>query len=174
VIETAWQVITGAPSSGKTTLIKALEILGHAAEHEVARDVIASMLACQCSMEDIHRDIMGLQRKILALKLKREHGKKRQDTIFFDRGTPDSIAYFSFYNLNPEVAIRASSYHRYKRVFFCEPLPFVSDHIRTENAETALHLSELIYDAYCHLGYELIPLPDVSVEERLAIIIKYL
>jgi predicted ATPase len=38
--ETNWYVITGAPSSGKTTLLKELEELGYRVIHEVARAFI--------------------------------------------------------------------------------------------------------------------------------------
>lgn len=174
MINTKWRVITGAPSSGKTTLINALAKLDYLVEHEVARDLIGSLLSCQFSLDDIHRDIIGLQRKILAIKLRREHGKNHNETIFFDRGIPDSIAYFNFYNLNPNIAIKASKHHRYHTIFFCDPLPFVIDDIRTENQEMALRLSDLIYEAYAQLDYQLIRLPAVSVEERLTIIINCL
>ena len=44
-------IFTGAPGSGKTSVIKELEKLGHAVIHEAATDVIAE--------EQRHRKTMG-------------------------------------------------------------------------------------------------------------------
>lgn len=40
VIQTAWCVLTGAPSCGKTTVLKALESLGYTSVPEAARAYI--------------------------------------------------------------------------------------------------------------------------------------
>ena len=53
---THWYVITGAPSSGKTTLLRELEKAGYRVIHEVARTIIESELAQGRTLKQIRSD----------------------------------------------------------------------------------------------------------------------
>src|SRR5688572_27283488 len=100
MIETNWSVITGGPSSGKTTLIRELEAQGHAVRHEVARSYIEQMMQhLRLTAEQVRQQTPYLQRQILALKLNRERHTQTNQPVFFDRGTPDSLAYFRYHQL---------------------------------------------------------------------------
>jgi predicted ATPase len=174
MIQTQWYVITGAPSSGKTTLINRLAQMGYAISPEVARDYINQLLSEHKSLEEIRSDILTLQRQMLSIKLHREHCEDPKHLVFLDRGTPDSIAYFKLHHLDPKDAIKGCQHFRYKAVFYCEGLPIEHDGIRTEDEATAKKIGELIYDAYASLNYPIIELPVIPVEQRLTIILDTL
>ena len=174
MIQTNWYVITGAPSSGKTTLINQLAEQGYAIAPEVARDYIEGLLANNYTLEMIQQNNRQLQRGILALALKRERHLQTQDPIFFDRGTADSLGYFNYYQFEAQHMKQACQHLRYKKIFYCHPLPLEADQIRVENNPMAQQIGKLIYQAYLNLGYQLIELPAVSVNERIKILLPHL
>lgn len=171
---TNWVVVTGPPSSGKTTLINALQAEGHIVSPEVAREIIQYTLYPGQIKQCFQRDSLALQREILAVTLKREHSLEIEQEVFFDRGVPDSIAYFEFHGYDPRLAIKASQFRRYKKIFYCEGLPVVEDGIRLENDSIAEQIGELIIRAYTSFDYDIIFLPVVSVEERMAMVLNHL
>jgi predicted ATPase len=174
MIDTNWVVITGPPSSGKTSLINRLEQKGYIVCPEVAREII---LYSMHSVELKHRyarDSLALQREILSITLKREHMLSAEQQIFFDRGTPDSIAYFQFHHFDIKPALKASHYRRYSKVFYCEGLPVVQDGLRLEDDKIAQQIGQRIIEAYALMGYPLFFLPPVSIDKRLEIILDEL
>lgn len=175
MIHTNWYVITGAPSSGKTTLINRLQALGYQISPEVAREYIQTLLDNHIgTIADIRKNVVALQRKILSIELRRERCLDPKSLIIFDRGIPDSIAYLQMQQLNTDAAKRSCAHHRYKTIFYCHSLPVQHDGIRTESEATAKKLGELIYNAYDELNYPLIDLPVTSIEARLQIILEHI
>lgn len=174
IIQTNWYVITGAPSSGKTTLINQLSQQGYSIAPEVARDYIEGLLANNYTLETIQQNNRQLQRGILAIALKRERRLHPQAPIFFDRGTADSLGYFDYYQLESHHMKQTCQHLRYKKIFYCHQLPLIQDEIRVEDNDTAIKIGESIYKAYLSLGYQLIELPPVSVDERIQLILPHL
>lgn len=172
MIQTNWYVITGAPSSGKTTLINRLKTLGYQISNEVAREYINTLLNDHHTINDIQKNVLALQRKILSIELQRERCLNPDAEIIFDRGVPDSIAYLQIRQINTDAAIQSCNHHRYKTIFYCHSLPVEHDGIRTEDEATAQKLGVLIYNAYDALNYPIIELPVMSVEARLQIILE--
>ncbi|MCC5792102.1 MAG: ATP-binding protein [Legionellaceae bacterium] len=165
-------MITGAPSSGKTTLINALSIEGYRTEPEVARAYILYLLAKGEPVRAHNRGEVALQKEILHLKLKREIQLPKEELIFFDRGMPDSLAYYRYYGLDESDILEKISYCRYKYVFYLEGLPLVTDTVRLENESEARLIGEHIYDAYRDFGYKPIRIPPVSVQQRMKLILS--
>lgn len=174
MIETNWYVITGAPSSGKTTLINYLAAAGYLIAPEIARDYIEKLLANNHTLEDIRHDTQQLQRGILAVALKRERRLKKDQLIFFDRGTTDSLGYFKYYDVKTTHVLNVCKHTRYKKVFYCHQLPVEHDSVRIEDNISAQKIGALIYEAYSNLDYQLIELPAVSVEQRIRIITSHI
>ncbi len=172
--ETKWVVITGPPSSGKTSIVDALEAQGYLICPEVAREIICYSLGSPTLEHRLPRNSLALQREILAITLRREHRLPLDQRIIFDRGAPDSIAYFKFHHFDPKLAYKASEFRRYDLVFYCEGLPFVQDQIRIENERIAKDIGRRIKDAYQSLGYPLHILPPISLQHRLEMIMKHL
>ena len=163
---TNWHVITGAPCSGKTAVIRQLEQRGYAVVHEVARAYIDAELAQGKTLEQIKADEWAFERHILEAKIKLEAGLARDDLIFLDRAVPDSIAYYTLCGLDPAEPRQKSRAVRYRKIFLFERLSFLTDPVRSEDERTADHLGFLIEESYQSLGYTLIHVPLASVTER--------
>ncbi len=174
VRQTNWCVITGAPCSGKTAVIKEMQRRGFAVVHEVARACIDRQLQQGLSLAEIRADELKFESAILAEKVRLESGLPENETIFFDRGLPDSIAYFKLAGLDPAEPLAKSRLVRYRRVFFFERLPFSKDRVRAEDEKTALRLDLLIEESYRVLGYHPIQVPLLPVKERADFILRRL
>ncbi len=163
---TRWCVVTGAPSSGKTAVISELESRGCKVVHEVARAYIEDELAKGRSLQQIKADPLDFERRILYEKVDIETHLLAAERLFFDRAMPDSIAYFRYEGLDSTEPERLSRLTRYLRVFFFDRLPFAQDDVRSETDETAETLERLLKTGYRELGYELIPVPVMPVNQR--------
>ncbi|HID55623.1 TPA: hypothetical protein EYP37_03775 [Candidatus Poribacteria bacterium] len=154
-------VITGGPSSGKSTLIKELSRRGFVTVPEAATIVIKNGLHHPTA------DPVSFQREVLSLqiRLEREAEGKGAGIIFCDRGIYDGLAYLRFYGV-PESVIRLPPNWRYDAVFYLEQLPYVKDEIRFETPEEARRISDLLWKVYRELGYDPINVPAMEVERR--------
>ena len=171
---TNWYVITGAPCSGKTTVICELERMGYRVVHEAARAYIDSQLQKGRSMDSIRGNALEMQQAILWQKLEKEGRLPDREPVFLDRGIPDSIAYYQLSKLNAEEPLKYSHSVRYKKIFFFERLAFAQDRVRNEDEETAAKLDALTAGAYEMLDYEVIRVPVLSVRERTEFVLKNL
>jgi predicted ATPase len=172
--ETNWYVITGAPSSGKTSVIRELEKLGYRVVHEVARTYIEEELKKGRNLVDIKADALAFEQQILNRKIDIEASLPRGAVIFFDRAIPDSIAYFMLEKLDPAVPLRQSQMIRYKRVFFFERLVFEKDSVRSEDESSAARLEILLEACYRQLGYQLVKVPLIPLRARTQFVLKHL
>lgn len=172
--ETNWVVITGGPSSGKSTLLACLENQGYKIVFEVARIIIDREIAGGKTLGEIRADEAEFQRRVLQMKIDIEEKLLSQQLTFLDRGIPDSIAYNQICRADVTLAFEASRKRRYRAVFHCEQVPFEQDHARTEDQKKAHEISTLLHKAYTDLGYEVIGVPLMSTEERAKFILKEL
>lgn len=164
--QTNWYVITGAPCSGKTAVICQLERQGYKVIYEVARAYIDEQLAKGLRLSQIKADESRFEHHILKEKIRIESRLSENETIFFDRGMPDSIAYFNLAGLDSAKPVNSSKLARYKKVFLLERLSFLKDKVRSEDEETAVKLNFLIEESYRLLGYDIVPVPVASIEAR--------
>jgi len=171
---TRWSVITGAPCSGKTAVIHMLEQRGYQVVHEVARAYIDNELMKGKTLPEIKADEWAFERHILVEKVRIESTLTKDEIIFFDRGVPDSIAYYKLNGLDTAEPFQKSGEVRYQNVFLFERLRFLADPVRSENEKTALRLGRLIEESYQSLGYDLIQVPLLSVEERTEFVLERL
>jgi predicted ATPase len=173
MISTNWYVITGGPSSGKTTLIEQLTKKGFQTAPEIARHCIEELLKSH-SLKEIQNNAAYLQHTILQQALEREKNLTTNDVRFFDRGIIDSLGYYSYYHLDiPDNLFNHPNRALYKKVFFCQQLPITHDKVRVEDNSMARDIGNSIHLAYEQLDYELIELPPVNVEARLEIILGH-
>jgi predicted ATPase len=167
-------VITGAPCSGKTAVIKMLEQRGYKVVHEVARAYIDNELMRGKTLTQIKADEWAFERHILIEKVRIESTLKKDEVVFFDRGVPDSIAYYKLNGLDSTEPFQKSREVRYQNVFLFERLRFLTDPVRSEDEKTARRLNRLIEESYQSLGYDIIHVPIISVEGRTEFILKHL
>jgi len=161
-----WYVITGAPCSGKTTILELLQEKGYQTVPELARVYIDEQLAKGITLAELRQDELAFQKKILQVKIDHEKKLDPQSIIFFDRGIPDSLAYYKLFGLESDPvldeAIRNSVY---KKIFLLEYFPWQEDYARTETPEEQIRLHHLLKKTYQNLNFPLIEVPVLPKEE---------
>jgi predicted ATPase len=170
-----WYVITGGPSSGKTTVIQELAKLGYLVAPDVARDYINQKMAKGRSLKEIRANEAKFQKKVLKMKIEREEKIPMipmNKIVFLDNAIPCSIAYYQICGIDPQGAINLSKNKKYRKIFFLEQLPIKKDNARTENTKTIKKLNKLLKKGYESLGYKVIDIPVMPVKKRVQKILK--
>lgn len=170
-----WYILTGGPCAGKTTTILELEKRGYPILKEAARELIDEMLAQGKLLEVIREDPVWFQQAVLRRKVAMESLVPQDVELFFDRGVPDSIAYYRENGVAEDKELwEASRLFRYKRIFLMDLIDFTQDEARNESPEKAKRLHEGIERAYRELGYDIVRVPVLPVHERVDYILARL
>ena len=168
-------VITGGPGSGKTSLIAALGTAGFDVTVEAGRGVIQDQVAIGGDALP-WRDPAAFAELMLAWEMRSYHmARERSGPVFFDRGVPDVLGYLRLMQLPvPAHVERAAEVFRYSlRVFIAPPWReiFRQDAERKQDFAEAERTHAAMAETYAGLGYELVMLPCVSIQERMSFII---
>jgi len=173
--ENDWYVITGGPSSGKTTTVNLLKERGYKTTIEHARHYIDTQQVQGKTVEEIRRNQSAFQKAVLGMQIVQESKLSPADTVFLDRALPDALAYYRFLNLPPDPslldALKAAAY---KKVFILDPLPLVADYARTEDAAAQEELHKLLSEVYEALPAPVVHVPVLPVHERVDFILNNL
>lgn len=169
-----WYVVTGAPSSGKTTILKYLEKKGHKVYYEWARIYIDQEMKKGKTLKEIRKDEVVFQKKILKLKINFEKKLSPKDLLFMERGIPDSTAYFALAGGSESNLKLALKHIHYKKVFIMDIIKFRIDYARTESQEQAFALDKLLEKSYTDLEIEVLRVPMMSVPKRARFILNNL
>lgn len=167
-----WYVLTGAASSGKTTLAKALAEKGFKVSLEVAREVIDQGIAQGLSVSEIRADERAFQTKVHHMKIVKEEHSDPHEIIFFDRGIPDTIPYFQLINAPTQDLQTACNNCSYKKVFLLDRLPYELDYARIENEEQQAMLHKNLERVYRDLGFPVIRVPVLPLADRVDFILQ--
>jgi predicted ATPase len=151
-----------------------LERAGYPVVHEIARDLIQSELAQGRTLDQIRSDKNSFENKILDAKIAAEAKLVKDELIFFDRGIPDSIAYFKIAGLDPGPAIAKSPANHYRKIFLLDPLPFKKDQVRIEEKATAAILDRALEKSYTMLGYKVMRIAVMPRQERIRTVLEAL
>ncbi|RJQ34108.1 hypothetical protein C4568_03125 [Candidatus Parcubacteria bacterium] len=175
VIKTSWYVITGGPSSGKTTTVNLLKDRGYKTTIEHARHYIDTQKIAGKTVEEIRKNQLSFQQGILNMQTDQEQALPSDETIFLDRAIPDALAYYRFLKL-PEDEKLQKAMHKfsYKKVFVLDPLPLVKDYARTEDEAAQKNIHVLLTNVYESLQYPVVHVPVLPPEERVDFILKNL
>ena len=166
-------VLTGAPGSGKTVVLRALEARGYIVAEEAATDVIALWqargIAEPWMQPEFLEAIAGLQRQ-RQLEL-----SNRDGTQFFDRSPICTVALARYLNRHVPAALSREVEHItgqgiYERnVFFIKNLGFIENTAaRRISFEETLRFEKLHEETYKEYGYTLACIKHAPVEERVA------
>lgn len=168
-------MITGAPSSGKTTIIKLLEKKGYKVLYEIARLYIDRELKKGKTIQQIRKDEAAFQKNILDQKAYFENKLNPKEITFLDRAVPDSIAYYELVGVPKDKYLEnAVKKTFYKKIFLFEGLDFEKDYARTESEDEVKKLEKLLLEAYRKLSFPVIKVPKMSVQKRVKFILDNL
>lgn len=174
-IATHWNVITGGPCTGKTTVIEHLGKRGYKTTIEHARHYIDLHEIAGETVEEIRSNKRSFQMGVLEMQSQAEEALNADDTIFLDRALPDSLAYFQFLGLEYDYNLVAKCRrHKYHRVFILDRLPLINDYARLENEAEQIRIHKLIIEVYEHLGNPVVFVPVLPPEERVDFILKHI
>lgn len=168
-------IITGGPGSGKSSLIDALSTKEHQCFEEISRVIIREQH--QIGGDKVPWKNLAEFAAICYERMSNQLSECNSSTYcFFDRGLPDIIAYIRRGGLNvpPEYFEKCKDYN--KCIFLAPPWKeiFINDAERPESFEDALEISSFLRNTYQELGFTVIELPKVSIQERLLFIENYL
>lgn len=170
-------ILTGAPGSGKSSVIRTLEYdWQERTIAEAAEDMIKTL---RRKGYEQPWQLPDFQDKILELQLQRERQVENiEGRVFIDRGILDGLAYYQLNGREPSTAIKAARIsceaERYYKVFLMErPSTIEKNGIRFENADEAQKLQELQYKNYTEAGYKVEVIPyELGIERRAQMILK--
>jgi predicted ATPase len=168
--------ITGAPATGKTTLSASLEALGYPVIHEQAREIIQQSLD---NGTDIlpWKDLNAFTEVVWQLRNQQYSSAELGKINFYDRTNLDAYAYLikGETQLTEQWSKDLDQMH-FDAVFFLPVWPEIHslDKQRMETLEDCIEVDGYLKRAYREKGYNLIEVPLVSVEERVAFIEAHL
>lgn len=173
--QTNWYVITGGPSSGKTTTVNLLKHRGYITTMEHARHFIDTQRLKGRTLDEVRENQHEFQLGILNMQIEQENHIAPHVLVFLDRAIPDALAYYRFLNIpEDEKLTEALRTVSYKKIFILDCLPLVNDYARNENTEAQNKIHSLITEVYESLPFPVIHVPVLPAEERVDFILKYL
>lgn len=175
MIEKQIYVITGGPGFGKTGLVNALRQSGYPCSDEYARELIGIQ-------QRIGGEVLPwknpklFQQEILRQRIQFFESVPDGLLAFADRGIPDQLAFSQYKGFRiPTVLADCALNFRYAPWVFVTP-PwidiFTNDEIRTETFDEAICIHEWIQTTYRDLGYKLIELPLLPIDQRMSFILR--
>jgi predicted ATPase len=106
--------------------------------------------------------------------IKREMGLRVDEITFLDRGLPDVPAFYRIAGMDPDQVVPDCFMHRYASVFMLNWLPYQVDGVRIADNPTAENYDTWIDRDYRKIGYNIVRVPVLPPEERLAYVLERL
>src|SRR5512141_3206134 len=90
--KTNWYVITGGPSSGKTTTVHLLRERGYITTMEHARHFLDTQRLKGKTIKEVKRNQREFQLGVLNMQIEQEKEISPNVQVFLDRAIPDALA----------------------------------------------------------------------------------
>jgi predicted ATPase/adenylate cyclase class IV len=165
-------ILTGGPSTGKTTLINALAQSGYAVTQEAATQVINAELA-RSQIDSAYEPVLPwtqfqrFEHRVYHKQQEAEAQLPKSGVCFVDRGLPDILAYCSLFDSSatPARLLERAARAEYGTVYFIDQLPsFETTTVRREDSELSKRIHEMLYKTYDQLGFaiEVVPVYECT------------
>jgi predicted ATPase len=169
-------ILSGCSGGGKSTLLDELARRGFATVEEPGRRIVREALAGDRRALPWVDMVAFTHRAIDMALADREAAAAHNGWVFFDRGLIDAASALSHLT-GDDTLVRLGGAHRYhQRVFLAPPWPeiYAMDAERRHGLQAALPEYERLNRDYPRLGYEVVVLPKLSVNERADFVLKQL
>ncbi|ETZ07370.1 hypothetical protein P618_200434 [Holospora obtusa F1] len=174
-------IFTGTPGSGKTSVIKELEKLGHTVIHEAATNVIS-----QEQVKGIEKPWEEPEFVDQIVRMQKERQMNATgDLQFYDRSPFCTYALGKYLADHKNIeftpspilldeidrCIKSGVYQN--QIFFFENLGFIEhSDARKISYEDALIFEQIHLDVYKEFGFEIVLVPKKTIEERCECVLK--
>ena len=171
-------MITGGPGTGKSTLVNELIRRDYTCLEEISRQV--TLDAKEQGIDQLFLTnpllfsellLKGRQKQFI------EADDYKNETVFFDRGIPDVLAYMDYIgDAYPENFVEVCKKSTYDFIFILKPWEaiYTSDNERYVNFDQALKIHDHLLNTYQSFNYNLVDVPFDTVENRTEFILKTL
>jgi len=175
MIKRNYFILTGAMGGGKSTILAKLAEAGVYCIPEPARAILAEQRMTQ-SLGVPEQNAESFNQIMLARAIHNYQEKQPlSGSIIFDRGIPDMIAYANLFQLDTTSYVNASNEFRYNPTVFYfagwEAI-YTNDEERKITFEGAQAFGIDVKTIYERLGYRILEVPRLSIEERVQFILE--
>lgn len=171
-------ILSGAPGAGKTLILRALEADGVEVVEEAATDVIALLHGRGVTNESARPEFIE---EIARLQLWRMQRPTHAALRVWDRSLVCTLALAEYLGhpvpemLSESIRSAMERGQFEKRVLFVELLGFIiPTAARRISLEGARRFEQFHVDAYERLGFELVRVPPLPLDERVALVRSHL
>jgi predicted ATPase len=162
VENTAWIVLTGAPSTGKSTLLEKLRGRGYPTRPEQAREFLEQEIAGGKTMKELTANPEMLVRCIFERNLKSHGRTSRQQVTLFDRGLPDVLAFGLVDHVDIDPYIQQCGTFRFVTAYVLERVPADLDRLVYHSQSQLNEIERACEEIYRALGAHVRRLPAFS------------
>jgi predicted ATPase len=169
-------IITGGPSTGKSSLINNLKNKGFRCMDEISREIIVEArnkgIEHLFISSPIQFSEILLEKRVAQFYQAEKHV---EEFVFFDRGIIDIIAYLNFSKTEHSIDFNSLLKDiQYDQIFICTPWKTIhkTDNERYESFEEATEIHNKLMESYQKEGYAVIEIPFGTVEERTNFIVN--
>src|SRR5215831_9074831 len=169
-------VITGAPGTGKTTLLLALQARGYTIVQDTARAIIQDRRRHGLSPRP---EPYVFAQETLRIDIENfvAHAAN-QGPVFFERGVLDAVCGLDCVTplSESELSMWLSTYRYFSKVFVLPPWKaiYVNDAERDHTFEHAESVDRITQEWYRRCGYQVVEVPIVSIDERCTFVLQVL
>ncbi|HHF2964604.1 TPA: AAA family ATPase [Vibrio alginolyticus] len=167
-------VFTGGPGAGKTSVIEQLKTQGFICAPETGRQIIQTQVANHGSALPWN-DKQAFRDEMMKVEVSNYRAfNVHQGNVFFDRSIVDVYGYSKLEQLpiSHELITHCQTLRYHSQVFIFLPWTsiFSNDEERKQDFSEAVATYQQMVNAYHKCGYQLIEVPKMSVEDRVAFI----
>ncbi len=169
-------IITGAPSTGKSSVVNGLINKGYICHDEIARQVIKEN---QDKDNDLlpWKNMLAFSDEVFYRMQTLANSLDKNKMCFLDRSMVDLIGYMEFANQEAPARYAEGAFKAgYSKTVFFMPFwkeIFANDEQRLESINEAMNIDKALRKAYTDLGFTLVEVPQGTIAERVDFVLSY-